>query len=346
MTHAGGRPPLVDSKACTRCGETKPRADFQNKTGTLRQYCLPCNREVALEYHRRKHPPKEPTAPMTSAERARRTRARRREQQAARRRTRLRGSPTLVGLLTNELVGKPRADLSGLPVVPADGEIVPSADPVSEAPAPTPGRREGRDEDAATSVRRPALAAKARDGAPPIVRGGFPAKEKPHFTAVVSDGDPQHNGGGIDSAVRPPAPAALHKHPFVHVAPRPPAPKRVPLMDADLTRPTGAERYGMRWPCAHNLDQLGGQRCIRCCVAKPKHYVLRKAAGGSPAAWRWLCAPCLDVYIGLGLADRPRAQPVNPIPVAWSEWEIKRQAGVPPGQIRNGSGQLVGVGSA
>lgn len=69
----------------------------------------------------------------------------------------------------------------------------------------------------------------------------------------------------------------------------------------------GADQCGMRWGCAHSTtEQIGAKRCIRCCATKDLSYVLRCAAGGSPAGWRWLCPPCLEVYRGLDLVDAPR----------------------------------------
>lgn len=55
------------------------------------------------------------------------------------------------------------------------------------------------------------------------------------------------------------------------------------------------------WQCNHT--QTTSKRCIRCCSSKPKYYVLRRAAGGSPPAYRWLCQPCFDVYEAIGLIE-------------------------------------------
>jgi len=59
----------------------------------------------------------------------------------------------------------------------------------------------------------------------------------------------------------------------------------------------------MFWQCSHTEDQVGGKRCINCSTARGLNYVLRRAAGGSPAAWRYLCEPCERYYSDLGLID-------------------------------------------
>ena len=63
-------------------------------------------------------------------------------------------------------------------------------------------------------------------------------------------------------------------------------------------------------------EQRGGVRCVRCCIDKPRNYVLLKGIGGVAERFRWLCAECLEVYRGLelvGAESRPireRAQDV------------------------------------
>lgn len=57
------------------------------------------------------------------------------------------------------------------------------------------------------------------------------------------------------------------------------------------------------WRCNHT--QTTARRCIRCCHPHPKWFVLRRAAGGSPAANRYLCDDCLEVYTALGLVVGP-----------------------------------------
>lgn len=72
-----------------------------------------------------------------------------------------------------------------------------------------------------------------------------------------------------------------------------------------------ASGHGTGWECAHGTDQIGGRRCIRCCIAKDLSYVWRKPAGGSPGAFRWLCGPCEAVYATLGLLGAERMHVTN-----------------------------------
>ena len=55
--------------------------------------------------------------------------------------------------------------------------------------------------------------------------------------------------------------------------------------------------------CAHSPDQIGGRRCIRCCATKQLRYVYRRPAGGASGGYRYLCEPCAEVYMQLGLID-------------------------------------------
>lgn len=69
----------------------------------------------------------------------------------------------------------------------------------------------------------------------------------------------------------------------------------------------------MTWRCDHSHEQRGTTRCINCCIARPRHHVLCKAGGGTPARMRWLCSPCLKEYEGKGLLV-PKITALPPTP--------------------------------
>jgi late competence protein required for DNA uptake (superfamily II DNA/RNA helicase) len=59
------------------------------------------------------------------------------------------------------------------------------------------------------------------------------------------------------------------------------------------------------WPCNHaTAHQTGRKHCIRCCTTKGLEYVSLRAAGGTPARFRYLCPDCLSVYEQISLVAR------------------------------------------
>lgn len=201
--------------------------------------------------------------------------------------------------------------LWGLPAAPADDEIVPSVGLVREAPGGV---------EAATETQRRTLdgrsAAKARDGALPQACTRSDCEKDRAETGECHCsvyGAPRAVGpaevltsisaGPIRSPVkaRPPSEYAWTAQPFV-VWPVPKNAERLTAAD-DTGHGSG---NGTAWECRHGMDQIGGKRCIRCMASRGLTYVWRNPAGGSPGAWRWLCADCETVYRRLGLVGTTR----------------------------------------
>lgn len=55
------------------------------------------------------------------------------------------------------------------------------------------------------------------------------------------------------------------------------------------------------WTCNHSPDTK--TRCAKCSSDRGLTKVVRRAAGGSPRAQRYLCGACYEVYDAAGLID-------------------------------------------
>jgi transposase-like protein len=64
-------------------------------------------------------------------------------------------------------------------------------------------------------------------------------------------------------------------------------------------------RMTTAWLCNHaTAHQTGRKQCIRCATRANLEYVSLRAAGGTPARFRYLCPDCLKVYVDLALVAR------------------------------------------
>lgn len=284
--------PEVGTQRCRRCGEVKPLAEFIGSTGRKRSYCLPCNRAVGLEYWRKKHPPKhgssaskEPPAPGPD--------------------------DTFESCWADQGLSLAPAAIEDRPAPspPPEQDARPPEDaqPTSSAPAGTPAvpdrplpqhlhREEPRKAAAEPRAARAPLPTEARTSGV----GDVLERSSASLSARESASAPAPE-------VR--AGSSWHKPFVVH------KPKR----DAEVVtlppEPTEAGGRGTRWPCNHAPDQLGGIRCINCCIGKPQHYVELVARGGTPARRRWLCDACLPLFEADGrVAGHERRYEVFAVP--------------------------------